>query len=75
MKINLEKWLHTIPENTIAIEISGSRKTAQKEFDSGNFNCWNAKRIKGAFKFGNGTINDLKNYAHLNKPYCTIIFL
>ena len=75
MNINFKKWAHKIPENTVAVEIHGSRKTAQKEFDEGWFLCWTPKRIKGAFNFGNGTIKDLKNHANLNRQYCTIIFM
>lgn len=75
MNINFEKWAHKIPENTIAIEIHGSRKTAQKNFNEGLFNCWTPERIKNGFNFHSGTVKDLKKYAELNKQYCTIIFL
>lgn len=75
MNINLKKWSHKIPNGTVAIEISGTHQTAQKNYDLGLFNCWDSERIKNAFRFGNGTINDFKRYINLNKKYCTIIFV
>ena len=75
MNINFEKWAHKIPENTVAIEIHKSRKTAQEEFNNGSFLCWTPEKIKSAFNFNNGTIVDFKKYAKRNKQFCTIIFL
>lgn len=75
MNINLEKWAHKIPENTVAIEIHGNRKTAQKAFDEGWFNCWTPEKIKSGFNFMNGTIEDLKKHAELNKRNTTVIFI
>ena len=72
--INLSKWKNEIPKNTIAIEISGIKKNAQKNYNDGLFNCWTPKRIKEAFAFGRGTIKDLKQYAKNNQIYYTFIF-
>lgn len=38
------------------------------------YNIWDSERVKNAFNFGNGTIEDLKRYANNNKKYCTIVF-
>lgn len=75
MKINIKKWAHAINADTVAIEICGNARTAQKNFNEGLFNCWTPERIKSAFNFNNGTIADLKKYAKRNKQFCTIIFL
>ena len=73
--INLEKWKHEIPDDCIAIEINGTKKTIQKQYDDGWFLCWTPERIKSAFNSGNGTIKDLKRYQKNNTQYCTFIFL
>lgn len=57
-------------------------EVSRKETKNGNilqtikdgwYNVWDEKRIKGAFNFGNGTLENFKNYAKNNKPYCYII--
>ena len=48
------------------IEICGSKKTAQENYKKGLWAEWTPKRIKGAFQFGDGTIDDLKRFARDN---------
>ncbi len=73
--IDLSKWKSTFPENCIAIEINGTGKNVQKEYNNGWFQCWTMGKIKHGFNFGNGTIKDLKKYQKDNTQYCTFIFL
>ena len=54
------------------IEISGTKKTAEQNYKSGLWNEWTPERIKGAFRFGHGTTEDLKRYAITNKAYCSL---
>jgi hypothetical protein len=57
------------------IEIHGTRKTAIREYNNGWWNLWTDRRIKGAFEFDNGTFEDLKKYAAMNRQYATFVNL
>lgn len=57
------------------IEIHGPRKSAINEYNNGWWNLWTDRRIKGAFEFDNGTFEDLKKYAVMNRQYATFINL
>lgn len=54
------------------IEISGTKKTALANYKKGFWNIWDNERIRSAFNFGNGTMQDLIEYAKRNKAYCCI---
>lgn len=58
--------INNAPKGTIAIEVSKS---------CNDFNYWNTDRIKGAFKAGNGSLDDLRKYFHRNKQYIKPIYL
>jgi hypothetical protein len=41
--------------------------------EAGNYNIWDDKRIRAAFNFGNGTMNDMIRYMMDNAPYAWYI--
>ena len=47
----------------------------KKAIQAGGFNVWTEKRIKGAFRSGCGTVQDLRRYYHDNVMKCTILDL
>lgn len=55
------------------VEIKGTRREAIKNYQKGLFNEWTPERIKGAFNFGAGTMEDLKRHAKNNRAFCTIV--
>ena len=52
------------------IEIDGNKRNAKKNYLRGFWSEWTPERIKGAFNFGHGTMEDLIEHAELNKSYC-----
>ena len=51
----------------IAIEYSKKDKSLSS--------VWDEERVKKAFNFGQGTIENLKEYAENNKQFCTFVFI
>lgn len=57
----------------MTIEIRGTRREAEKNYQKGLYSEWTPERIKRAFNNGAGTLSDLKEYAKNNRAFCTIV--
>lgn len=62
-------------EQAQVLEILGPKRNATKEYSNGGYNLWTDRRIKGAFEFGNGTFEDLRKHAEMNRRYATFVNL
>lgn len=67
LKLNDKKEKGKAKMKIIAIEYSKKNKSLSS--------VWDEERVKKAFNFGHGTIENLKEYAENNRQFCTFVFV
>ena len=59
-------------DNPLYVEAEKHVKSIAEAERTGDYNTWNADRIRRAFQNGHGTMKDFMRYAKDNRPYCNI---
>lgn len=75
VKIHYDEQVPFCNEGATHIVIGVNKRNAVKGYIEGDYALWCPKKIKRAFNFGKGTIDDFKRFAEDNRSYITIIDL